>query len=149
MLAEDHDISFIQSVTSIVPRHKESIAVLTYPAFDLPWDTHPVPHRNIPDDLDVALTTVRMFCILHFRKLKKPPHTLSCDIFNQIFLLFSSHSRHRYIDPALNSVSQLDTWTFPKTRTQESRIITLILWFLPCTRVLNFSGFPFIPSNLP
>ena len=95
MLAEDNDISFIQSVASIVPRHKESIAVFTDPTFDLPWDTHPIPHRNIPDELHVALTTVRMFCVLHFRKLKKSPHTLSCDIFNQIFLLFSGHSRHR------------------------------------------------------
>jgi hypothetical protein len=82
MLAENHDISFIQSVASIVPRHKESIAMFAYSAFDFPWDTHPVPHRNIPDELYVALTTVRMLCILHFRKLKKSPHALSCYILN-------------------------------------------------------------------
>jgi hypothetical protein len=95
MIAEDNDISFIQSVASIVPRHKESIAVFTDPAFYLPWDTHPIPHRNISDELHVAFTTVRMFCVLYFRKRKKSPHALSCDIFNQIFLLFSGHSKHR------------------------------------------------------
>ncbi len=93
-LAGNHDISFLQPVAGIVPRHKEGIAVLADPAFDLSWNAHPVSHRNIPDELHIALTAVRMFCVLYFRNLKKPPHALSCDVLNQIFLLFSGHSRH-------------------------------------------------------
>ena len=100
MFAGNNNIPSFKPIPCIISRDQKRVAVPANPAFYFSWNTHPVSHRNISDQLYIASTPFRMFWKFFLCKLKKAPHTLGGNTMYQVFLLFSGYFRHWRFNPA-------------------------------------------------